>query len=549
MTDSQPVAAKRVSIEPPAKRGSVSGDNNGIDLGKMKGRYSSTQQSVSSPRDDDDEPEPDSPKPRQSILGRMSIFTSSTESEAQDVATLEKGLTVFQLCKAATRDEQAWRMNHIANSMGFNSLIGGVITINAVLIGLETDLGSGDELKDRMTWFLFECVFNIVFTVEMLVRQNLDGWRYFLDPWNLLDYHLIVLGFVDICMSLFVQKGGDLRVLTAFRIIRMLRLVRNIRLLRMFREIWIIVRGMYDVLPTLGWISVLLALCTYCGAVYVVMGVGKDPYTKEHWMESQQYIGSILMAMYSLFEVITFDNWADRFVRPLSNLRGDMLIVLSLLIIWCSFGIMNVIVGVIVERTFVVASENEDQVVKKIEETEHELILSLASQFSQADVESDEQLTQAEFNEAVNRDDFKTKLQLLEIPLHEVEEVFYILDTDHSGSISCEEFVNGLRRIKGQAQGKDLVMLCSLINRLMRRVNALKARADRFIRNCDQCMSRLDVMWRQTSDELQKRDEGMHRLEELSAKQADKQKILEKLDRHTSLKFPRLGTPMEKNDY
>merc|ERR1711963_1200107 len=130
----------------------------------------------------------------------------------------------------------------------------------------------------------------------------------------------------------------------------MLRLVRNIRLLRMFREIWILVKGMYDVMPTLGWISVLLALATYCTAVYVVMGIGKDPKTNEHWMASKQYIGSIFLTMYSLFEVITFDDWCHRIVRPLTSIRVDMILILSLMIVWCSFGILNVIVGVIVER-------------------------------------------------------------------------------------------------------------------------------------------------------------------------------------------------------
>lgn len=265
-------------------------------------------------------------------------------------------------------------------------------------------------------------------------------------------------------------------------------------------------------------------------------------------MQSEQYIGGIMTTMYSLFEVITFDRWADNFVRPLSHLRGDMLLVMCLLIIWCSFGIMNVIVGVVVERTFVVAQENEDQVMKKVEDTEHALILSLAEQFIKADESEDQALSKEEFTEAINKDEFKSKLMLLEIPLHEVEEVFYILDTDHSGSISCEEFVNGLRRIKGQAQGKDLVMLCSLINRLIRRVNVLKERAFRLIRNADEVMKRLDVMWKQTSEELQRREYSMGRAEELSARQADKQKILDKLDRHTSLKFPRLGTPMERQE-
>lgn len=524
-------AQKTVSITE-FKKGAMEGSGNG-----------NWAQPVHDSDEYDEYSEPYSPAPRKSFAKRMSELTKS--QKATDISKMTQGKTVFQQCNAVSRAEVIWREKHIANSVTFNTFIGVVISVNAILIGLETDQGSGEKLEDRMFWFFAECIFCIIFFAEMLVRQNLDGWRYFLDPWNLLDYHLVVLGFVDICMSVFASQGGEMRVFTAFRIIRMLRLVRNIRLLRMFREIWILVKGMYDVMPTLGWISILLILATYCGSVYVVMGVGKDPKTNEMWFDSEPYVGSIFKGMYSLFQVITFDNWSEGFVRPLVALRADMVLVLSLLIVWCSFGILNVIVGVIVERTLCVAQDNEDNVMKKIEECELALISQIALEFVKADTSSDDQLSNEEFKEALNEPRLKNKLALLDIPHHEVEEIFYILDTDHSGTISCEEFVHGLQRIKGQAQGKELVMLCSCVNRAIRRVEALKNRTTRLNRTADQVLGRLDSMWQLTNNELQKRDEAMDRQEILSQKSLDKQKVLGRLDRHTSLKFPRLGTPMQ----
>ena len=48
---------------------------------------------------------------------------------------------------------------------------------------------------------------------------------------------------VDITVSLIYSEAADIKVLTAFRIIRMVRVVRNVRLLRMFRELWMVVRA------------------------------------------------------------------------------------------------------------------------------------------------------------------------------------------------------------------------------------------------------------------------------------------------------------------
>ena len=83
-----------------------------------------------------------------------------------------------------------------------------------------------------------------------VAKFHLLRWNYFLDPWNILDYHLVVLGFVDLvlrAMFLISESVGsgdaDMKVLTAFRMLRMLRVVRQIRLLRMFRDLWTIVKG------------------------------------------------------------------------------------------------------------------------------------------------------------------------------------------------------------------------------------------------------------------------------------------------------------------
>lgn len=62
-------------------------------------------------------------------------------------------------------------------------------------------------------------------TVELMMKLHLLQWNYFLDWWNIMDYHLVVLGFVDLVVSLLFDGDGDMKVLIAFRMLRMLRVV------------------------------------------------------------------------------------------------------------------------------------------------------------------------------------------------------------------------------------------------------------------------------------------------------------------------------------
>merc|ERR1719421_987857 len=157
---------------------------------------------------------------------------------------------MFQLCGYAHHSMEAekhWRRNHLANSRCFNLFVGLAVMVNAGVLGAEVDRGRGEGISGRAGFFVSECGFTLFFFAEMVIRMNLDGWLYFCDMWNLLDYHLVVLSFVDTIMSIILNTSGDLVILNAFRIVRMLRLVRSIRLLRMFQELWVIVKSMYEI--------------------------------------------------------------------------------------------------------------------------------------------------------------------------------------------------------------------------------------------------------------------------------------------------------------
>jgi voltage-gated sodium channel len=449
--------------------------------------------------------------------------------------------SVYQQLTAASPEEEKKKQHHVANQKWFNSMIGVVIVANAICIGTEVDNSRGDGLKDRFVFFLLEVVFIGIFAAEMFLRQSLLGWNYFLDAWNVMDYFLVVVGFVDVSVSLIYSEQADIKVLTAFRIIRMVRVVRNVRLLRMFRELWMVVRGFFDSLATLGWVSVLLVLSCYICAVYMVMVVAKSPDNQEIWFDSTKYIGSVPRAMWSFLEVVTFDKSHDRIARPIISLNHPSILVFMFLAVMCSFGLLNVIVGVIVERTLQVALENEEEVSKEIEKCEKFVMESMGEEFVKADVDGNGELEMEEFKKAIREPGFAEMLRLIEVPIVEAEELFFLMDVDKSKSISADEFVEGIQRVKGGAKGKDMIQLISSTQRQLRRAGRITERINRLNRIADNCLTRLDDMWQKTEHELEERARSKRRQEQLDTRCKEKQKILDHIEANRTLVFPALG--------
>lgn len=87
---------------------------------------------------------------------------------------------------------------------------------------------------------------------------------------------------------------------------------------------------------------------TYTFAIYIVIDLGQNPECAQEWEHCEKYIGTVPRSMFTLFQVITLSGWATNIVRPVAALNGFMPWVFILVMVLCSFGVLNVIVGVIV---------------------------------------------------------------------------------------------------------------------------------------------------------------------------------------------------------
>lgn len=444
--------------------------------------------------------------------------------------------TVFEQMNAELWEDVHKRRIHIASSPKFNLVVGGAIIINAIMIGIEVDHGRGDKLEDRQVFFLFDAFFSVGFFIEMCCRQNQLGWDYFLDGWNVFDYVLVVLSCVDLAVS--ISDEGSMAAVRIIRLLRLLRIVRNIRGIRMFRELWMIIQGLIDSLRTMCWVALLLFMIVYCVSVVLTTTVGHSEYVKEHWAYSQQYVGTVYRSMWTVIQVITFDNWATDIVRPMSQVSPITTWVFLGVITVCTFGVLNVIIAVMVERTLTIAKENRDIIGGVLEKTEKELLKSMAEDFFALDEDGSGELDFDEFQKLIRTPTFSFKLRLVGIFEDEAESLFELMDADASGTVSPEEFIAGLQKLKGPAKGQDLVQLIGFAQRQCSRASRFCERISKLNIKADEIQARLHSIGKGMTSELRDRKQASERKDDVWRMAAERQTVIGKLDADRRLKFP-----------
>ncbi len=198
-----------------------------------------------------------------------------------------------------------------------------LIILNAITLGLETSPPVLEQYGPLL--LALDRAVLTVFVVELTARILTFRTAFFRDPWSVFD--LAVVGIA------LVPATGALSVLRALRVLRVLRLITAVPSLQR------VVGGLVSALPGMGSITLLLALILY---VFAVMA------TKLFGQTHPEQFGSLGATAYSLFQVMTFDDWSGGIVKPLAEQHPYAIAFFLVFILLSTFMALNLFIGVIV---------------------------------------------------------------------------------------------------------------------------------------------------------------------------------------------------------
>ncbi|GAB4434644.1 MAG: hypothetical protein OHK0011_17800 [Turneriella sp.] len=181
-------------------------------------------------------------------------------------------------------------LRQIASARWFQNFITVVIVLASMLVGVET-YPEIEKQYHRVLHSLDLLIIGI-FTIEVIVKIGAEGrhpLRYFRDPWNVFDFTIVAACYLPF----------DNQYITVLRLIRLLRVLR---LLRAFPKLQILVGAIFKSIPSMGYVSLLMALLFYVYAIAGVLLFGKnDPV----------HFGNLNSSLLSLFQTVTLEGWVE----------------------------------------------------------------------------------------------------------------------------------------------------------------------------------------------------------------------------------------------
>eukprot|EP00435_Cladocopium_sp_Y103_P069510 s522_g33.t1 len=334
------------------------------------------------------------------------------------------------------------------DSKCFQNFIYCTIMLNALTLGLQADLQTGGW---SLVWFIFENIFTTIFAAEMVIKIYFLQMGYFWNAkpgrpqyWNLLDFVIALLAIVD-CWILTYQANADA---PAIRVMQLLRIIRIAKLLRLRQELVAIIEGLFSSLQCMVWIGFLLLIVIYGFSIVCRNVMGNLTNSDfEDMINNEMYFGSLPRTMLTLFNICLIDSWGA-IIWPQMLYNPWMVIPLVVFMSVTCFGLMNALIGVIVERT-TAAQQNMSTLQ---EEAVREMKMYMVAQLLEAIDDSDEDrsgtINLQEFRQVQRKPHAAQIFAALNLPPgFEAKDLFTLLDCDGNGQLDRYEFLLGICRL------------------------------------------------------------------------------------------------------
>eukprot|EP00746_Dinoflagellata_sp_MGD_P148639 gnl/MRDRNA2_/MRDRNA2_80825_c0_seq2.p1 gnl/MRDRNA2_/MRDRNA2_80825_c0~~gnl/MRDRNA2_/MRDRNA2_80825_c0_seq2.p1 ORF type:complete len:688 (+),score=108.52 gnl/MRDRNA2_/MRDRNA2_80825_c0_seq2:399-2462(+) len=326
---------------------------------------------------------------------------------------------------------------------GIDLLICPLILVNTALVGVEIDNTNADN---KQIWLIVNSIWNIIWFLEMCLKIHCLGSKvYFYSQFNRLDFGLLWLGIVDTWILQAIPGAMGSRLSGWAQWIRMVRVWRLVRFMRMFEGLWHIIDGFIKALSPLSWTLLLMLILNYTAASYMTVSVGHlcDTLYSE-WSSCDDHFGTVPRSMWSLVQVMTFDSWSSGIARNILKQRPLFFFFFMMYIIVLVFGLLNILVGIIVESTF---ESRRDLEREQLKCRLQGLIENITSIFQSTDNDANGTIDFNEFRKGLASEDINLHDMFHGLGLNinaDAQAVFNVLDDTNSGFINIEQFVEGI---------------------------------------------------------------------------------------------------------
>ncbi|CAK9019604.1 unnamed protein product [Durusdinium trenchii] len=325
------------------------------------------------------------------------------------------------------------------------------------------------------SWFVYGI------SVVILINMILLGFE---------DFCIITLSVLETATELWARATvnvGDSQVSTSqlrfFRSVRLARALRGVRMVRLLRYVGALrtlVLSIASSMASLLWTLVLLVLICYTFGIMFTQMVS-DYCRYELGFSTMQsctpvvgvYWSSLEESMLTLFMTISGGiNWGETF-RPLIGVGWFAMVCHIIFITIAVLAVVNVVTGVFCTTAMESAAADKEIATMKQLQKKNAQLQDLRDAFAEI-VDSESNTVNIEdFSKAMSSARFRHFLESMSISTTDIDILFTIIDTDQSGLIDLEEFVQGCLQLHGPAKSLQLARM-SFENKITRKARSVR---------------------------------------------------------------------------
>uniref|UniRef100_A0A8C2VZS0 Cation channel sperm-associated protein 1 n=2 Tax=Chinchilla lanigera TaxID=34839 RepID=A0A8C2VZS0_CHILA len=265
-----------------------------------------------------------------------------------------------------------WRpwtiIRNLTQSSVFETFIFLVVFLNIFMLMAQTFA----EVKIRGEWYFmaFDCIFLSIYMIEALLKIISLGLEYFYDPWNNLDFFVMIMAVLDFALmqvnSLYSFYNHSLfRILKVLKIMRALRAIRIVRRLRILTSLKEVTGTLVGSLQSIITIFILIFSCLLFFSMILTLFRRSDPWRFENFFTT----------MFTLFTVLTLDDWSLIYMDSRAQGAWYIIPILMIYIFIQNIIFLNLLTAVLVDNFQMALLRDEEKVKQEMTAWIHEKLL------------------------------------------------------------------------------------------------------------------------------------------------------------------------------
>ncbi|CAJ1370802.1 unnamed protein product [Effrenium voratum] len=349
-----------------------------------------------------------------------------------------------------------------------------LVLLDSLLNFVELELGgravnpSDPETFEAGAWHVVEIAIGIVFLVEWCTRVAMERREFCLNFANWFDTILVLASLVE-GFLLILSDGGYNLAQTA----HMLRQLRVLRALRLCPGLQLLLKACQSFLRSLFWSMALLLVFLLTTALVLAHSLKEFIADERADFDDRVWVwnhyGTAARACYSLFEITFAGSWPVVTRPVVEKVSPGFAIIFVVYITIIVFALIRVITAVFLKDTLDTANNDAELLMMEKMHKKAEFAHKLEDVFLAITV-GEGLITEERLAEVLQSPKVKAYFQTLDLDVHEGTALFHLLD-DGDGTVTLDEFIDGVMRCKGPARAIDQVATHAEIKQLDKKLS------------------------------------------------------------------------------